>query len=265
MQTNFAGVHRSSSLFTAESVSFRLAIAKSYFITFARSMAIKSAKRTLEILLAQISTLTSRIINFFHHVVVIEYIITCKVLNGHDTHRKKLNVVDILVSLNFMHMKMCSSFFLLLSIVAMGNSSSFGVIRLRFLLRIRWHSNYFDFWSPFDPWKTIFSNAVVWLIILMGFQLGSLFLDSSPGKWKIHKRKIRENCFSARERKAGRRKDLFSRESSFDLQKIVVALPGKRFQRLLLRSKVRLADAKSWLRRARFSAPRQRENKFSGN
>lgn len=180
-------------------------------------MAIKSAKRTLEILLAQISTLTSRIINFFHYVVVKEYIITCKVLNGHDTHRKKKLLIF------WCHWTSCIwkcvQVFFLLSIVAMGNSSSFGVIRLRFLLRIHWHSNYFDFWSPFDPWKTIFSNTVVWLIILLSFQLRSLFLDLSPGKWKIHKRKIRENCFSARERKAVWRKDLFSRESSFDLQK----------------------------------------------
>lgn len=50
----------------------------------------------------------------------------CKVLNEH--RMKKLNVVDILVSLNFMHMKMCLRFFA--SIVAMENSSSLCVFPL---------------------------------------------------------------------------------------------------------------------------------------
>lgn len=132
------------------------------------------------------------------------------------------------------------------------------------LLRIWRHSNYFDFWSPFDPWKTIFSHTL-WVNNLVGFPICK-FLVLSPGKWKIHKRKISRELFLCPKGKNWSAKRSFRSQIELWSTKItVVAFPGMRFQRLLLRSKVQFCERKKLTSPREIFRPEAVENIFSGN
>lgn len=153
------------------------------------------------------------------------------------TERKKLNVVDILVSLNFIHMKMCSSFFCC--------DGKFIIGSLRFLLRI-WFEGIFMYLLRYSGSFCSFKNnfpRTAWINIIF-FRTPKMriwFRFWFPGKLKIHKK----GKFARSDLSPGR--EMFSISSDFPsierkafLQQSSTSLsrlsPGfeRRHQRLLL-------------------------------
>lgn len=169
------------------------------------------------------------------------------------------------MSLNFMHMKMCSSFFSSFHccdgkfIIVRRNSSSISTAD-SLTFQLLWF--FFAFWSLKDN----FFEHVVGLIILLGFPIVKFFLDFKPRKIKnTQKENSRELFLRSRAKNRSAKGFLSCQKSSFDLQKNCRRRSRNAISEIVASIEVRLADEKSWLRRARFSAPRQRENKFSGN
>lgn len=115
------------------------------------------------------------------------------------TERKKLNVVDILVSLNFMHMKMCSSFFS--SIVAMKIHHRLAFLSM-FLLQILISRSLCDllwFFCSFYSFKLNFSTQL-WLVFIFPMNFILLFFIN-PENGKYTKRKFARICSIARKGK----------------------------------------------------------------
>lgn len=105
------------------------------------------------------------------------------------TERKRniLNVVDILVSLNFMHMKMCSSFFLPLLRWKIHHRSAFCFVLLQISISRNFlpTSNWTLLWFLVASYSFKYNFIPLWLI---SFQRIIFCFIYKPGKWKIHKK-----------------------------------------------------------------------------